>query len=227
MSEFLVINKPVGPTSHDVVDRVRKLTGERRVGHAGTLDPLASGVLVVGVGREATKQLAEIVQKEKEYLAEVTLGQTSTTDDEQGEKTVLSTAQPSVEALKQAIVGFVGNIEQVPPAYSALKINGQSAHYRVRAGEEVTMQPRPALIKEIELLDYGYPKVKLRVVTGPGVYIRALARDIGAKLEVGGYLSALQRTRVGQFSIKDALSYDELKPKIDNQVSMPDPVRDR
>ncbi|OGY63230.1 MAG: tRNA pseudouridine(55) synthase TruB [Candidatus Harrisonbacteria bacterium RIFCSPLOWO2_02_FULL_41_11] len=205
-SGIFAVYKPKGPTSHDMVEKIRKLTGEKRVGHAGTLDPLASGVLVIGVGREATKKLSEAVKKEKEYIAEIKLGVESATDDEEGEKYQIIINQfESADRIKKsdiekAIQKFVGKIEQVPPVYSAVKIRGKEAYKRVRRGEKVALKSRAVEIKEIELLEYKWPNLKIRVVTGPGVYIRALARDIGKILEVGAYLSDLERTRVGEFT---------------------------
>jgi len=203
---IIAVYKPVGMTSHDVVNVIRRMTGERRVGHAGTLDPLASGVLVVGIGREATRKLGEVVKKEKEYLATVRLGAFSTTDDEEGEKTEIAVSQkPSRRDVKKLLAGFVGIISQVPPRFSALKLGGKAAYKLARAGKEVSLAARKVEIKEIEFVSYRFPLIKLRVVTGPGVYIRSLARDIGEKLETGGYLAALERTRVGDFKKRDAL----------------------
>lgn len=211
-NSFLNINKPKGMTSHDVVDVVRKVTGERRVGHAGTLDPLASGVLVIGVGREATRQLAEIVQKDKEYQATIKLGATSTTDDAEGKIVEQSVNQPPRSEDVQAILSqFEGEILQQPPIYSSIKIRGLPAHRRVRRGEAVELEPRPVIIHEIELLNFTWPLVDLRILCGPGVYIRSLARDLGKKLGTGGYLEELTRTRVGQYRLKDSATLDELR----------------
>ena len=201
--------KPKGPTSHDMVYRVRKITGEKKVGHAGTLDPLAEGVLVMAVGREFTKQLGPLFKKEKEYVAEIKLGETSATDDEEGEKTLVEPLKsPTLPKLKQAIAKFEGEILQVPPAYSAVKVDGKEAYKRVRKGEVVKLEPRLREVKEIEILDYSWPLLKIRVVTGSGVYIRSLARDIGAELQVGGYLASLVRTRVGQYTLDDCYQVD-------------------
>lgn len=209
---IFAVYKPVGPTSHDIVNRVRRLTGERRVGHAGTLDPLASGVLVVAVGRESTRQLKAVVESEKEYLAGVRLGQSSTTDDEEGEKTVWpeQSTPPARAEIEAALAKLVGRIEQQPPAYSALKIGGHSAYKLARQGKAVELASRTVFIKEIELLDYAWPELRLRVVTGPGVYIRSLARDLGAALGAGGYLSSLERIRVGQFGLTEAIRLEKI-----------------
>lgn len=203
---IVAVNKPVGPTSHDIIDPLRELTGEKRIGHAGTLDPLASGVLVVGIGREATRQLGEIVQHEKEYRAIIKLGEYSSTDDGEGEKTpVVHSGQPSEEQIRETLSEFVGQIQQVPPIYSALKIQGRKAYELARSGKPPEMTARMVELKSINLESYNFPQLEVRVVCGPGVYIRALARDIGEKLETGGYLSGLQRTRVGQYSLAEAI----------------------
>ena len=212
---IIAINKPVGPTSFDIVAKVRKITGIKKVGHAGTLDPLASGVLVLAVGREDTKRIGGIVAKEKEYMAEVKLGETSSTDDNEGEKTAINDRIPSAEEISSVINRFIGEINQVPPQFSAIKIGGQRAYKSARKGEVIEMAARPVLIKEIELLDYKYPIIKIRVVTGPGVYIRSLARDIGRELQTGASMSGLVRTRVGEFGIADALTTEEFKLKYD------------
>lgn len=208
---IMAVYKPVGMTSHDAIDVIRKKTGVRKVGHAGTLDPLASGVLVVGIGRQATKRLSAEVAKEKEYVAEVRLGMTSTTDDEEGEKTTFPRPHfelPSETKVKEVIKRFIGERDQVPPTYSAIKVSGQEAYKRVRRGEKVIMKRRKVTIYSIEVLRYDYPLLRLKVVTGPGVYIRALARDIGQELGVGGYLSGLERTRVGEYGVAGAIGLE-------------------
>lgn len=209
---FVTIWKPKGPTSHDVVDAVRRITEKRRVGHAGTLDPMAEGVLVIGVGRDATRQLKEIVGQEKEYVATVWLGATSTTDDAEGEITQTQNAERSVRGeIENVLKQFVGAISQTPPTYSAVKIRGTPAHRRVRRGEDVQLEPRTIDIKAIELLGYEWPELELRIVCGPGTYIRALARDIGRALGTGGYLTRLTRTRVGAHTRETALTIEQFR----------------
>lgn len=211
MKNIVAIYKPKGPTSHDIINEIRRITGEKRVGHAGTLDPLASGVLVVGIGREATRELSKIVAKEKEYVARVRLGETSETDDAEGRKTAVAGAKKPLSAEMEAVLEkFRGKIMQKPPAYSALKLQGESAYKKARRGEVLALEPREAEIKEIELLKYEWPFLEMRVVTGPGVYIRALARDIGETLGTGAYLAELERVRVGEFTKENALSPDDL-----------------
>ncbi len=208
---IIPVYKPKGPTSHDIIDAVRKITGERKVGHAGTLDPLASGVLVVAIGRDSTKHLADEVKKEKEYVAVVKFGETSTTDDAEGDKNGTGqNKEVDRGRVEDVVQSFVGHVQQTPPVYSAVKVKGRPAHRRVRKGEEITLAPRTVEIREIEILDYTWPLLELRVVTGPGVYIRALARDIGEKLGTGGYLASLERIRVGQYTKEDARSLTDL-----------------
>lgn len=212
MNGIFAVYKPKGPTSHDIINLIRKKTGIKKVGHAGTLDPLARGVLVIGVGREATKNLNQIVRKEKEYLAEIKLGQYSATDDEEGEKTkIIINHQPKRSEIIKALKLFQGQIKQTPPIFSAVKIKGQAAYRSARRGQVIKLKPRLVEIKSIRLISYSWPKLKLRVITGPGVYIRSLARDLGGSLGVGGYLSDLERIRVGDFSKDQAKSFKMLK----------------
>lgn len=212
MDSIFAVNKPRGITSHDVVAMVRKKTGVKRVGHGGTLDPLASGVLVVAVGRENTKNLETFVKGEKEYTAEVYLGAYSTTDDDEGEKTqVTADILPKLSEIEDEITNFIGKIEQVPPVYSALKIDGKPAHRRARSGENIKMDARLVDIKDIRILDYDFPTLYLKVTTGPGVYIRSLARDLGTALGTGGYLKSLVRTRVNTFTLDEAHDIEEFK----------------
>ena len=213
-SGIFAVYKPLGITSHDVVDIVRKKTGVRRVGHGGTLDPLAEGVLVIAVGRENTKRLNEYVMGGKEYVAEIYLGENSTTDDSEGEKEEINKEiRPELNEVQTVLRLFVGKISQTPPLYSALKLQGQPAHRRMRKGQKVKLEPREVEIKEIALLSYEYPVIKLRVACGPGVYIRSIARDLGEKLSTGGYLKSLIRTRVGEFQLQNAIKLDDFGMK--------------
>lgn len=217
MSKIFAVYKPKGPTSYDIVEEIKKITGEKKVGHAGTLDPLARGVLVVAVGREATKKLGQIVKKEKEYLAKIKLGVKSATDDEEGEKTEIKISRPPfAKELRDIIGSFEGEIMQIPPLYSAVKIKGKEAYKYARKGKYVKLEPRKAKIKKIDILKYGWPYLELKVVTGSGVYIRSLARDIGKKLNVGGYLADLERTRVGDFTKEKALSMHQIENFLKN-----------
>ncbi|RMD59955.1 tRNA pseudouridine(55) synthase TruB [Candidatus Parcubacteria bacterium] len=209
---IVAVWKPRGISSHAVVDAVRRALGERKVGHAGTLDPLAEGVLVVGVGRQATRRLAEVVQKEKEYVATVRLGIVSATDDAEGplEPYPAPFPPPSREEVRRALEKFCGVIAQVPPRWSAVKVRGREAYKRARAGECFSLPPRNVHIRKIALLGYRWPHVIFRAVTGPGVYIRSLARDLGRQLGTGGYLERLVRTRVGQYTARDAIPFAAL-----------------
>lgn len=210
MKGIFAVNKPAGITSHDVIYALRRKTGIKRIGHAGTLDPLASGVLVVAIGREYTKQLEKHVKSEKEYIAEIFLGQTSTTDDMEGDKKIVNQAlQPSLEDIKNTIKQFIGKIMQTPPSYSAIKVGGKVAYKQARRGEALELAPREVEIKDIEILDYEYPVIKLKITCGKGVYIRSLARDIGEKLKTGGYMQSLIRTRVGNYTLDKAVKLED------------------
>lgn len=212
MEGIFAVNKPIGVTSHDIVNMVRRKTGVTRVGHGGTLDPLAEGVLVIAVGRENTKLLDEYVKGEKEYVAEIYLGETSTTDDREGDKKVVNKEiKPNFEEVKKELKHFEGTISQIPPLYSSIKLQGKPAHRRMRKGENITLKAREVFVKEVEVLDYEYPVIKLRIATGSGVYIRSIARDLGEKLGTGGYLLSLIRTRVNTFKLENALEITSLK----------------
>jgi tRNA pseudouridine55 synthase len=213
MDMIVAINKPIGPTSHDIVNQIRQITGGRRVGHAGTLDPLASGVLVIGIGK-ATKELGTFMKHEKEYLALIKLGQTSTTDDAEGEKIKMSVHRvPPVAEIQASCNCLQGEIIQVPPIYSAVKVAGREAYKYARSGQIIQMKPRTVTIKHITILKYRWPNLLIEVECGPGVYIRSLARDIGATLKTGGYLAALKRTRVGQFTLDQSLTLEQFKAR--------------
>ena len=213
---ILNIKKPKGISSHGVVGRIRKITGEKRVGHGGTLDPFAEGVLVIGVGRESTKKLGEILKgTDKEYLATIELGRTSTTGDSEGElrraveeEVVL---QIKRETIEKALLKFRGEILQTPPIYSALKVQGQPAYRLARAGKNFVLPERKVRIKELEILEFVPPRLKLKVVVSSGTYIRTLAEDIGRALGVGAYLKELLRTRVGQFKVEESKTLEELE----------------
>lgn len=209
---FLLIDKPKEMTSHDVVNRVRRITGERKVGHGGTLDPNATGLLVVGVGREATKQLGEIAKnKKKVYEAEVILGEERDTDDIEGR--LVSKNEdiiPSLGKIKMVVEEFVGEIEQVPPSFSAVKMEGKKAYEKARKGEEVKIKSRTVVIYKAELIHYKYPLIKIVFEVSSGTYIRALARDMGRRLGCGAYLANLRRTQIGKFKIVRAVSLESL-----------------
>src|SRR4051794_1506100 len=207
---LVVVDKPAGWTSHDVVARVRRLAGTRRVGHAGTLDPMATGVLVVGLGR-ATRLLGHLAAHDKDYDATIRLGAATTTDDAEGE--VLSAADASEVgdgAIRVAMAALTGDIEQVPSAVSAVKVDGVRAYTKVRAGEAVELQPRSIQVSRFELRARRGDELDVGVTCSTGTYVRALARDLGRALGVGGHLTALRRTRVGRFGLDGARTLDEL-----------------
>lgn len=215
----VVVDKPAGWTSHDVVGRVRRLAGTRRVGHAGTLDPMATGVLVLGVNR-ATRLLTYLVGSDKEYAATIRLGQATVTDDAEGD-VVASAGADGVdpEALTAAVAGLTGAIAQVPSAVSAIKVDGKRSYARVRAGEDVALAARPVVVHRFDVLARrgaaaadGTPVTDVDVVVGcsSGTYVRALARDLGVALGTGGHLTALRRTRVGPFTLDDAATLEDL-----------------
>lgn len=214
---LLILDKPSGWTSHDVVAKVRYLAATRKVGHAGTLDPMATGVLVLGIGR-ATKLLTFLVGCDKAYAATIRLGATTVTDDAEGEITATSPVDPDVD-LEMAIRALTGDIAQVPSAVSAIKIDGKRSYARVRGGEQVALAPRPVTVsrfvagrREAVVVD-GIPMldVEVEVTVSSGTYVRALARDLGAALGVGGHLTALRRTRVGEFGLPDASALADLE----------------
>ncbi len=218
MNKPLAVYKPKGPSSNQYLNRIRSLLNTKKVGHAGTLDPLASGVLVIGIGREATKQLSSLIKTDKEYLAEIKFGQISTTMDEEGEKEIKCEKKPenfNLDVIKKELSNYIGEIEQVPPRYSALKINGQSAYKLARKGKDFDLKARTVSIYSIKILEYKWPYLKIKVHCGSGVYIRSLAHDLGASLGLGAYLSNLERTRVGEFTTSDTVSLDQLKMRYD------------
>ncbi|MGZ0146607.1 tRNA pseudouridine(55) synthase TruB [Kribbella sp. WER1] len=216
---IVVVDKPGGLTSHTVVARIRRLAGTRKVGHAGTLDPMATGVLIVGINR-ATRLLGHLQLATKSYDATIRLGATTTTDDAEGE--VVTTAPVdgvTADAIAAAVAGFRGEISQVPSKVSAIKVDGRRAYDRVRAGEEVELKARAVTISRYDVLgvrpDAGGISVDVSVDCSSGTYIRALARDLGAELGVGGHLTALRRTRVGSFGLSVAHSLESLAESFD------------
>jgi tRNA pseudouridine55 synthase len=207
---LVVVDKAPGMTSHDVVARVRRLAGTRKVGHAGTLDPMATGVLVLGVDR-ATRLLGHLMLTDKAYDATVRLGVSTTTDDAEGEVTATHAVDGVREdAVRDELARFVGDIEQVPTAVSAIKVDGKRAYARVRDGEQVELKARPVTIHELVVHEVALPNVRISVRCSSGTYIRAIARDLGAALGVGGHLTALRRTAVGPFDLAVARTLDQL-----------------
>lgn len=217
-SGLVIVDKPSGWTSHDVVARVRRLAGTRKVGHAGTLDPMATGVLVLGVNR-ATRLLGHVAGADKEYLATIALGATTVTDDAEGETTGEQDASAvTIDQIREAMHPLTGAIEQVPSAVSAIKVDGRRSYARVRAGEEVRLKARPVVVDVFEPQDFRpgiRAELDVRVVCSSGTYVRALARDLGEALGIGGHLTRLRRTRVGGFDLTVARTLDELAASFD------------
>jgi tRNA pseudouridine55 synthase len=211
---LVVVDKPAGMTSHDVVARIRRLAGTRRVGHAGTLDPMATGVLVVGV-EKATRLLGHLTLADKDYLATIRLGQATDTDDAEGAVIASASAADIADgAVRAAIVPLTGEIEQVPPGISAIKVGGQRAYRLTRAGAAPELKARPVTVASFEMRgvrrDGDLLDVDVAVTCSSGTYIRALARDLGAALGVGGHLTALRRTRSGPYRIETARTLNQL-----------------
>jgi len=200
-----LINKPRGRSSFSVVAQVRRLSGIKKVGHAGTLDPEAEGLLIVLVGKEFTKRSDEFLKLPKTYEFTLKLGETSATGDEEGEKTPVSAKQPTKPVIAAVLAAFTGEIHQIPPQYSAIKIDGVRAYKRARRGEDVNIEPRKITISRLELLDYSYPNLQLIADVSSGTYIRSLGEDIGNALKTGAYCSAIKRTKIGGYTLDDAI----------------------
>ena len=230
--EIIGIDKPLGWTSFDAVKRLRGAIQRRlrvkkfKVGHAGTLDPLATGVLIVCTGR-ATRRIETLQNGTKEYVAEITLGATTPSFDLETE---VDATYPwehiTEEKIREILPRFTGRVMQVPPVFSAVKVDGKRAYNLARKGKDIELAAKPLEIKEIEILGYDAPKLTLRIVCSKGTYIRALARDIGEALGSGGHLTALRRTRVGDITIDDCLTVDKVVDIISNgPLTFPDDYR--
>jgi tRNA pseudouridine55 synthase len=214
MDGILLVNKPKGWTSFDVVAKVRGTlkkggVSKPKVGHTGTLDPMATGLLVLLLGNY-TKKATELSKLDKVYEAILKFGFNSSTGDMEGTKTKISTHQPTEQDVQTALEQFIGQISQIPPAYSAVKVDGQRAYKLARAGKEVKIEPRNVTIYTLEMTDYKYPLLKITTRVSSGTYIRTLAEDIGQKLGTGAYLTNLNRTKVGQFDIKNAIELENI-----------------
>ena len=225
---LVVVDKPAGWTSHDVVGRTRRLAGTRKVGHAGTLDPMATGVLVLGVGK-ATRLLTYVVGADKDYDATIRLGVATTTDDAEGETSGTSgAAGVTPDALRTGIEALTGDIMQVPTTVSAIKVDGRRAYARARAGEDVELDARPVTVSRFEVIDtrpdvvddVGVLDVDVRVTVSSGTYVRALARDLGAALGTGGHLTALRRTRVGGYGLDVARTLEAMEGQADDDGTL-------
>ncbi len=220
---FIVVDKPSGPTSHDVVAAVRRATGLKKVGHAGTLDPMATGVVVVALGR-ATRLIRFVQDLPKEYVAIARFGQATDTLDAEGQITESQPMEVGLDEVRKAAAGFVGTIMQVPPMVSALKVDGRRLYELAREGKEIERQPRPVEIHELEVADVGpapFPDVVLRVRCGKGTYIRSLADDIAATLGGRAHLVALRRTAVGHLDLASSVPMTDLPERWANATMTP------
>jgi tRNA pseudouridine55 synthase len=212
---LVVVDKPAGWTSHDVVGRLRRLAGTRRVGHAGTLDPMATGVLVVGIG-QATRLLGHLALTDKDYAATIRLGATTTTDDAEGEELERRDAEGvSDGAIAKAMSDLTGDISQVPSSVSAIKVDGVRSYKRVRDGETVELKARLVTVERFDLVERRGDDLDVLVTCSTGTYVRALARDLGSALDVGGHLTALRRTRVGGFAVEQARTLEQLEESLE------------
>ncbi|WP_308201091.1 tRNA pseudouridine(55) synthase TruB [Paractinoplanes maris] len=222
---LIVVDKPAGMTSHDVVARIRRLARTRRVGHGGTLDPMATGVLIIGVNR-ATRLLTYVIGSEKSYTATIRLGQSTITDDAEGEVTATAPVDAVTdEAIHDGLARQRGEIDQVPSAVSAIKINGERAYKRVREGEDVQIPARRVTISRLDVLDIrrtaSSVDIDIDVTCTSGTYIRAIARDLGTVLQVGGHLTALRRTAVGGLTLASARTLEQLEEVAPDVVGLP------
>lgn len=215
------IYKPSGPTSHDMVDKIRKLSrnptshkatqGREKVGHAGTLDPFAEGVLIVAIGRAYTRKLGQFLKMDKTYRTTIRLGATSDTDDLTGKIMLIPNAKKVTRRqVTMAIKKFIGKIKQTPPAFSAIKIKGKKAYELARRGITPELKPRPVKIYAIKILKYRWPFLEITTKVSSGTYIRSLARDLGQALGIGGYLEKLTRTKVGRFNLTKSINLDNI-----------------
>jgi tRNA pseudouridine55 synthase len=221
-SGFILLDKPAGPSSHGMVAFLRRITGVKRIGHAGTLDPFASGLLIMGIGRQATKRLGGFLKQDKEYEADLLLGKTTATFDTEGVVTSEYDGEPILsETVKDVLQPFVGKQKQIPPMFSAKKVDGKRLYELARAGKEIEREACDIEIHELELLSCEWPKAKIRVKCSSGTYIRSLADDIGAKLGCGAYLEGLRRTAIGSHRVEGAVTEKDI-----NGQNWPDYLRE-
>ena len=212
---FLLIDKPSGWTSFDVVNKIRGITKEKKVGHAGTLDPFATGLLIILLG-DYTKKQADFMKMDKTYEVEAFLGKNSSTGDPEGDIKDVSEAIPSIKAVNIALGEFIGEQMQTPPAYSAIKVSGKKAYELARKGKPVVLKPRKINIYNITLVDYSYPELKFVCDVSSGTYIRSLVEDIGNKLGTVAYTKNLRRTKIGQYYLEDAIGVREVSSDIEH-----------
>ena len=226
-SGFLLIDKEPGPTSHDVIDALRRITSVEKIGHAGTLDPFASGLLFVAVGREATREISKFVGLDKEYETTIVLGVRSTTLDPEGELESVPVPNLSIERLGEALQSLTGELDQIPPMHSAIKVGGRKLYDLARKGKEIERKPRRITISAFELIGEpdlslsvhlplrakGTIKIHVRIACSSGTYVRALARDLGEALGTAAYLSQLRRTKIGKYDVKNTHRLADLTPE--------------
>jgi tRNA pseudouridine55 synthase len=213
-SGIILINKPAGPSSHDIVNYVRKTVGVKKVGHSGTLDPFAEGLLVILIGRDATKEQRKFLYSDKEYVATMKMGTETDTYDRTGKIVNANNGTyPSKKEIKIVLKSFTGKINQVPPSFSAKKFQGRRAYKLAREGKKIELKPVEILIKKITFLNYDVPLLQLKILCSTGTYIRSLAHDIGQKLNSGACLERLVRTKVGNLNLKNSIDIDELTEK--------------
>jgi tRNA pseudouridine55 synthase len=218
MQGMLLIDKPADWTSFDVVNYVRRMVAEIegkkpknvKVGHCGTLDPFATGLLILLIGKEYTKKADQYSKLDKSYSLTMILGSTSSTGDTEGDFNEGSDKKPSIEAIDRALKGFQGEIQQIPPAFSAIKVNGQRAYKLAREGKEVILEPRSVTINKLEVASYNYPELKLVTEVSSGTYIRSLVEDIGKELGVGAYTKELRRLTIDKFNVEQAVAVKQL-----------------
>lgn len=213
---FLLLDKPTGKTSHDMISLLRRITGEKKIGHAGTLDPFATGLLIIAIGRNSTRQIDNLKNLPKTYVCTIQLGATSDTYDLTGKITpIKDISTPQKISIEKAISSFVGQIKQTPPQFSAKKIAGKRAYELARIGESVDLKSQTITIHDFSLLSFSPNKkqIEIKVTCSAGTYIRSLAHDLGQKLETGAYTLALRRTNIDKFSVKNAIKPTELTPK--------------
>ena len=210
-SGFLLVKKPKNITSHDVVDRLRKISGIKKVGHSGTLDPFATGLLILGIGKRATKKLSRFLKADKEYIGLLKLGAVSDTFDDTGK--ILKkekNKEPTKDEVKKALKSFLGEINQTPPLFSAQKIKGKPLYRLARKGIKIKPRAKKAKINKIEILNYSFPYLKIKVKCSSGTYIRSLANDIGKTIGCGAYLEELKRTKIGLYSLEKAVELSKI-----------------
>lgn len=211
-SGFILIDKPVGPTSFDMVYKLRKITGIKKIGHAGTLDPFATGLLLLAIGRGATREISQYVKLDKTYIADLRLGAVSTTHDPEGDITEnLEAKKPERKVIEKTLEQFVGEQKQIPPMFSAKKVGGQKLYHLARKGKIIERQPQDIRIDYINILSYEWPKLKIELRCSSGTYIRVLAFDVGDELGLGAYLTSLRRTEVGDIKVEEAYKIENIK----------------